>query len=292
MVRAHLDCLWRVDDVLSKSKVFDQVSPIRAEVPSVSAVHILSGLRVQFQCGEALPAALTYVENYKLEYPALHSIYTVLRMILETRGLFGRQHGGVGPYTLIIMTSAALKFGEGTFHRRDAAAQLLHVLRFYVDATFRATGLSVEPPGWFHKQSSSSRDQKQLEQQNPYLRGQRVILKAKFKSETMGQHRLCIQNPAEYMEDLGAHVYTTEAIRATFKGVYDGLKYRMRQFDEEDEEEAARHATGGQVTKRGDTRSEKERRSMLRFALGANYDDFELVRDRIVFADRTALPKN
>lgn len=291
-VRSHLDYLRKVDNILKASGDFRHVLSIRARVPIVSAVHGRTGLELQLQCGDkgtGTPASQEYVKNYLAEFPSLRAIYAILRMALETRGLFGGSKRSIGTYGLTMMIVVALKLGDGTYHRHDLGKQLLHVLETYSNFDFAKKGIAAEPACFFRKayaRGGESRKPTHIDgeeggeeqdydaNREAYMRGRRHISKMSMKENRSGG-RICIQDPADYTNDLGRTCDMTPKIRHLFKAVLKDLRAGIEKCDgNQDNHETDTTADG---------RETDPEKPLLGFALGANYEDLELARDKVVY---------
>lgn len=283
MMKKHLTHLWYVDCLLQKSSLFTSVLPVRARVPVVSAIHCLTGLEVQFMCGEGPSSSLEHILDYQSEFPTLRALLVVLRMALETRNLFGSKNGSIGSYGLVVMIVAALKLGEGKYDRHDTGRQLLHILELYKDADFDMLGVAVDSPGFFEKWIDGT-------QEAAYLRGQQSIGKHSLRNQPAGT--LCIQDPADFVNDLGRTCRFTKEVQGVFRMMYDDLQMKIKEWDGDGPEAADEvHAENGitkgnglgnfpTISNRG--RDRRYGICLLHKALAANYRDLERARDKIM----------
>ncbi|KAM5445726.1 putative polynucleotide adenylyltransferase [Microsporum audouinii] len=254
--------------LLRATGTFSGVTVPRGHVPFVSAVHSATDRRVRIYCGVKPNSGMEYILNYKTEFPALRPLYIAIRMILETRGMLGTNNHTVDPYGLIMMIVAALKLGEGKFHRHDLGRQFLHVLRFYENIDLLRYGISVDPPELFKKRTHArSLDTEQL----PHVRGQKSISK---RSVTRGNEMLCLQDPADFMNDLGMSSFSATRLRRVFGEVYADVLGKVEAWDGE--------ARRDNELMLNDGIAAPERPSLLRFALGSNYDHIEALRDKAI----------
>ncbi|KAK2757887.1 hypothetical protein FQN54_004293 [Arachnomyces sp. PD_36] len=305
-LRSKLRCLKKVEHVLAESGEFRHIVATRARVPIVAAVHGRTGLDIQFQCGDegrGIPSSYQYVKNYQVEFPTLRAIYAVIRMALETRGLFGGVNQCIGTYGLTMMIVAALKMGDGMYHRRDdVGKQLLHVLRLYSHIDFRRKGVAVEPPGFFKKKDAlntkpatttssttinlTEEEEEEMDIYDPneeaHIRGKRLITKMALKTPVKGG-RICIQDPADYTNDLGRTCVMTLEIRNTFSDVLEGLEREVKKWDTRLEVEGENGNGNVATDAEGKKKEENLSKPILGPALGANYEDLELARDKVVY---------
>ncbi|KLJ10611.1 hypothetical protein EMPG_09875 [Blastomyces silverae] len=278
MVQARLKRLREMEHILKNSQTLSNVTLRRDRDPTLSAVHVATGLQVQFQCGPSPPASLDFILNYRAEFPTLRALFIVLRMLLETRGLFGGTDGGMHPYLLTMMIVAALKIREGKYQRDNVGGQLLHVLEVYIDTDFTRYGVSVEPPGLFDKWLSVREVRNEyggvIRLHHPYLRGQRSISKRSFSPPSYGM--LSLQDPSDFMNDVGRTCFVMPEVKQLFKATHHDLKARIKS--------EGKPSTAQQQDKDAviGSNENKHSGSILSLALGANYHDFERFRDRIL----------
>ncbi|ODH32313.1 hypothetical protein ACO22_03382 [Paracoccidioides brasiliensis] len=284
MVQARLKRLHQIEDALKESKTLSKVMLRKEKNPTLSAVHAATGLQVQFQCATSPPASTDFILNYRAEFPTLRPLFMVLRMLLETRGFLGGDASSVDPYLLTMMIVAALKIQEGKYHRRNIGSQFLHVLEFYKDTDFTKYGVSVEPPGIFEKNMDSKmRDKKgkRLLMHEPYLRGQRSIGKRSLSLPRAGM--LSLQDPTDFMNDLGCKASVIPEVKQLFQALYDDLRARMKSWDY-DKVPTDRERISFQDENSLEKSEKPPSPSLLSLALGMNYEDFERFRDKLLLA--------
>ncbi|KAL2362107.1 hypothetical protein RJZ56_005002 [Blastomyces dermatitidis] len=278
MVQARLKRLREMERILKNSQTLSNVTLRRDRDPTLSAIHVATGLPVQFQCGPSPPASLDFILNYRAEFPTLRALFIVLRMLLETRGLLGGTDGGMHPYLLTMMIVAALKIREGKYQRDNVGGQLLHVLEVYMDTDFTRYGVSVEPPGLFDKWLSlrevRNKDGRVIRLHHPYLRGQRSISKRSFSPPSYGM--LSLQDPSDFMNDVGWTCFVMPEVKQVFKATHADLKARIKS---EEKPSTAQQQDKAAIL---GSNENKPSESFLSFALGANYHDFERFRDHIL----------
>lgn len=273
--------------VLEHNPQFSHCRLPLSRVPRLHATHLPTGLPVSIQAGVKLPTADDYVMNYVAEYPTLPQLFTILRMILETRAIFGQANRTATSYGLIMMIVGALKLGEGTFDRHsDLGQQLLHVLRFYGYANFRRYGISVEPPSLFRK-----KDPRNVIDPNTapaHVRGQISIGK---RSAALREAIVCLQDPANYMHDLGQSFFRTLEVQGLFRHLVLQIEGGVLAWDMKNSNASAEEFSAlgrGRIMAAEKVREEAEAEgrpmSILRPAVGGNYDFIERIRDKTVLA--------
>ncbi|KAE8144872.1 hypothetical protein BDV25DRAFT_145191 [Aspergillus avenaceus] len=220
----HRNFMYSVKDTLRQSPLFqDRVDLFGKRSSVLTAIHAETGLRVHFYCGEGLPSSIEYIQDYRAEYPALRPLYMVIRLLLETRDLFGNHKASIAPDTLVMLLVAFLKINHGRFLRsKNLGEQLLAVLEFYGSGVdISKTGVSVDPPGLFDAHTLKSVIKKYNSKDLPaYLRGQRALISLKRTATANGNIpaalRLCLQDPANYMNDLGRTCSRTQELQSAF----------------------------------------------------------------------------
>ncbi|KAL2816327.1 hypothetical protein BJX63DRAFT_430335 [Aspergillus granulosus] len=253
----------------------------------IEAIHQPTGVHLHLSCGEELPAYIEYTQDFLAEYPSLRPLYVATRLILETRGLFGSARSSIDPVALQILLTAFLKMNHGRFQRTSAggsyAEPLLAFLHtFGSEINLSTTGIAVDPPGFFDADSvravgatptmASTEYEAEGNIFPAYVRGQRALITAKKNAAVQGNkalsERLCVQDPANYLRDLGGSCTRTVEIQATLANAYTRLKAAL---------DAWRPSNPGG----GDGHL---RQSILSCVLRANFEDFEARRAKIVLS--------
>ncbi|KAJ0417185.1 hypothetical protein BJY00DRAFT_290085 [Aspergillus carlsbadensis] len=249
-----------------------------------TAIHRPTGLQLHLSCGEELPAYVEYSQDFLAEYPSLRPLYITIRMILETQGLFGPSKSSIDPIALQMILAAFLKMNHGRFPRATAdgsyAEPLLAFLQtfgFGIDLT--TTGVAVDPPGFFNAESvktaaaiptaPSTEYDAEDDLLPAYIRGQRSLITAKKNAAVQGNKalaaRLCVQDPANYLRDLGGSCTRTVEIQSAFETAFTRLEAAIDNW------EPCNLRDGGPLP-----------HSILSSALRANFEDFEARRARII----------
>ena len=232
------------------SRDFRKTELVRnARVPILRCTHVATGLDVQIQTMAPYQATHEYKLASLTEFTSLRPLYIILRSFLELRNLTTVYEGGLGSYSILMMIVTALKHSNGKFASDDLGSQLLHVLDFYSSADLYKVGFSANPLRTFEKRKGPALDMARIA--DPQLRGINLI-------QTLDPRKpylLCLQDPANEMNDLGKNAYAIKHIQATFRYEKHNIQNRC-------------------VQKPG------SRESYLGF-LEADYRNFELRRSRI-----------
>ncbi|KAI9040492.1 uncharacterized protein KD926_008197 [Aspergillus affinis] len=270
VLQSYADLLRNVENALRRSSLFrDQIWIDGKPNPALTAIHRPTGLRLQFRCGEGPPSSIEYIRDYLAEYPSVRPLYMTSRLMLEARGLFSMHNHSITTNALVMLVVGFLKINHGRFRASGGSLgeQLLGFLQFYgttVDLT--TTGISVDPPGCFNAETVKSASKEyDLDDVPAFLRGQRALVNIKRTAASRGNvpkaSRLCIQDPANYMNDLGRSCTRTSDLQAAFAHAYNLISAPLDK-----------HIRPGE--------------SLLAPALQANFDDFSQVRARIIYSYR------
>lgn len=267
VLEAYHNLLERVQQILWQTPTFkDKTFLVYNRIPVLSAIHGPTGIRVRFQCKEGLPSSIEYINDYLAEYPAVRPLYRTTRLTLEAQELFGPLHSSIGTNALLMLLVAFCKTNHGRFQRpHSLGVQLLAFLRTYgIDVDLAANGVAVDPPGWFNEESAQSADERWSwpEETPAHIRGQRALMNLKrtagFKGNGPIADHLCIQDPTNYMNDLGRFCTRTRDIQNVWAAAHARLKTVSDGWD---------GSAGGSVG-----------RSILTHGLRANFEDFERKR--------------
>ena len=237
--------LFILENALLKSGQFVDVRFVYARVPIVTALHRRTGLKINIQGLNSTSASRTCVAAYLSEYPTLRPLYVLLRSALDIRLLTTVFEGGFGSYTIFMMIVNALKHasipsstGDG-IKRHDLPAQLFWVLDFYASADLCQTGYSVDPPGVFRKvemspgegrrSRGSTRKNKLLVRKKAALSPSPPETVTVWEFDPQQPYLLCLQDPANPLNDLGSKSYSIMHVQETFRQASEKLK-RMIEF--------------------------------------------------------------
>ncbi|PLN85075.1 hypothetical protein BDW42DRAFT_161595 [Aspergillus taichungensis] len=265
---AYTDILRTVQGTLRKSPWFDDHVYLGDKHGSiVTGVHVPTGIPVRFSCGEGLPSSIEYIQDYLAEYPSARPLYMTVRLILEIRGLFGSYESSLQSDCLLMLLVASLKMSHGRFRAPDSLGeQLLTTLKLYgTEVDLTTTGVSLDPPSFFTAESVKQSIQAAGSDDLPaYLRGQRALINKKKRAAARHNQpaaaRLCLQDPTNYMNDLGRRFHRPRQMQQTFARAEHGLRLSLRAWEDGD---------------RGPDSS------ILGGTLRANFDDFEDLRARL-----------
>jgi len=156
-----------------------------ARYPLISMQHKGSGLDIQIVCANDTSHSRNAVHEYLSKHKDLATLFSVLKIMLDIRGLSDVFRGGIGSYSLFMMVVASLElwgqpirwngrgdpFGVrakyGSFNKSSVGAKLLHFLEFYTAFDSKWNAIAVQPPTVYRKMQM----------------GEEVTNAAKFKME-------------------------------------------------------------------------------------------------------------
>lgn len=259
------------------SKMFRNTGLVEyARVPIIRSTHVATGLDVQIQTMARYQDSREHTIAYLSEFPSLRPLYIMLRYCLEMRDLTTVYEGGLGSYTLLMMIVTALKHSSGKFAPNDLGGQLLHVLDFYSKADLYKVGFSINPPRIFKKRKGRvSLATREAHFDNPQLNG--IDKMQNFYPRK--PYLLCLQDPANDLNDLGKNAYAIKHIQATF---YQAQKDIRDILNGKTKLEKGKIPTHLNHLVRADYRAFEVRRSRIeRCADPAGSDDLDYSEQRI-----------
>ncbi|KAA8645504.1 hypothetical protein EYZ11_005066 [Aspergillus tanneri] len=243
----------------------------------LTAIHGPTSMKLKFRCGEGLPPSVDYIRDYHAEYPSIRPLYVASRLILESRGLFGSHNLSIGSDVLVMLLVGFLKMNHGRFRMPNSLGeQLLAFLKFYGGTIdFTTTGISVDPPGSFNADTVEEASRAYHPEHIPaHLRGQRALINIKrtalARQNVLAASRLCLQDPANYMNDIGRACTRTREFQSAFLCAYNLIDASIL------DRETSNH--GGPIS------------SLLTHALQANFDGLSKVRARITSTVGGSIP--
>jgi DNA polymerase sigma len=250
--------LQKVEAAVRQVPDYDEFRIVPAKSPTLVMTHKASTLPINIFCGNKLPSSDDYIKTSLAGTPSLQPLYMVLRAILESRNIFGWETASLGPYGLILLVASFLKQQDTQFQQKGLGEQLLAILDFYGSKiNFRTTGVAAEPAEFFDF-ASVRHKYKALPspRSDPVLVGQRALLRfkanARRKSNIPAAKHLCIQDPTNYLNDVGLQCTRTAELKKILSSASMGLQLAAKRWD-------------------GDG-------SILGQALQANFDEFRRIR--------------
>jgi len=167
--RQRLTLLQCLHHVLDANRDYILCHLRYARYPLISMQHKHSGLDVQIVCANDTSHSRNVMQEYLSKHKDLATLFSVLKIMFDIRGLSDVFRGGIGSYSLFMMVVASLElwgrpihfsgrrnpFGlkgkYGPFRKTGVGAKLLHFLEFYsaFDSTWNA--IAVQPPEVYKK---------------------------------------------------------------------------------------------------------------------------------------------
>ncbi|TGZ85433.1 hypothetical protein EX30DRAFT_326516 [Ascodesmis nigricans] len=231
----------------------------KARVPIIKFVDAETGLNVDisFENDSGLIANKTF-QDWRIKYPAMPVIVTIIKHFIAMRGLNEVYIGGIGSFSITCMVVSLLQLLPSVQSGKlDPSLHLGLILMEFFDLygkrfDTRNVGIRVsDPPGYFRKRDVFSTDSQPKSQQQMYL--------------------LSIQDPNNASNDISRASYQIQTILACFSEAHDALKKQMRRLSEIEDDEA-------KGVSAFDARKE---RSILGVILGGDYTHMEKVREKL-----------
>lgn len=253
--KAIMKLLKKLREAFAASDAFEGAEIVDADIPITKVIHTRTKLALDIQMSTGPSPQQLYRANYLLEYPTLRPLYILLRSALHIRGLGTVYEGGLGSYTIFIMTVYALKSCPLNIDKTDVGGQLLYLLKFYAKADLYNTGYSLDPPSTFRKLRRNEARARVKGRTDLVAHGIHIIGKT-CKNQP---YLLCLQDPANPTSDLGRKSHKIKHVQKVFATAYHWITAYIHYLDT--------HRVG---------RCRDILRQGLLFPLvGANYEEFE-----------------
>lgn len=191
--------------------------------PILNCQHRESGIDIQIVAADDSRPQQEVVMKYIHQIPYLRDIFYVVRTMLSMRGLVDVYSGGLGSYGTFVMVAAALvrhedhaKATQGTFKNNSAASQLVAFLHFYGNLDTHELCVAVHPQQLFKKHDDTMDDlaasSASAEKRGDLVRAGQWKLCGKKQFQP---YLLCLQDPANPLNDLGRKGHAIKHIQAT-----------------------------------------------------------------------------
>lgn len=251
--------LGKLRTAFTASDAFDGATVVKkATIPIIKVIHVRTKMAVDIQVSSTKIPQQLYRKAYLAEYPTLRPLYILLRSALHIRGLGIVYEGGLGSYTILIMIVYALKTCPPSIGKTDVVGQLLYLLDFYGKANFFKEGYSLDPPSVFPK--LKARDAR------PHIEGRTDIvacgIKMIGKISEKQPFLLCLQDPADPINDLGRSSFLIKHVQKVFQNAHGRIMTSLHRVDTSSTDECKTIFQQG----------------LLFPLVGANYEDFESSR--------------
>ncbi|KUL83349.1 hypothetical protein ZTR_11269 [Talaromyces verruculosus] len=241
---AYHKIISQAGDVLKKDLGYRDCQVIPDKSASLVLYHRASGLPVRLFCRSYAPKLEEFIRASLPELPSLMPLYMAMRVLLESKSLFGWDSQSLSANGLFLLVMSFVKQQPEDFASMGLGEQLLALLHAYgkeIDLT--KTGISASPAEFFTRASVREHIRSLITKSgtpNPqfpdYLRGQRALIAYKIHSKHKGNmglaNHLAIQDPTNYLVDVGQRSFRTPELQLAFSGWYDDLKLAMERWDE------------------------------------------------------------
>ena len=248
--------LMLLHEALKNHPEYTLVEPHAGRFPLLSAVHKSTGLRLQIVASPNSRKSRLVIRDSMRQHPHIKTLFTILKTVLDMRGLSDVYTGGMGSYSIFIMILAALNVRkwhqelsllkyEIRLHRRNEdrteppeashsrskaaredtpAVLLLYVLDFYgARLNSYSFGLSAAPFSLFEKKVRHAPAIRAQARDNPLLAGQIDMAKPVLHQ----RYLLCLQDPADPHNDLGRKSYAFKHVQATLHHLANALRGKL-----------------------------------------------------------------
>ncbi|RAL06898.1 uncharacterized protein BO97DRAFT_277627 [Aspergillus homomorphus CBS 101889] len=200
--------------------------------------HCATRLRVSFCARERMPSMLEYIKDYQAEYPSLRYLFPTIRVILQTQVMYGSEAGGITSEALLVLVVAFLKMSHGRFSRPDdLGLKLLAFLRMFgMEVDLKKTGVAADPPSLFDSATlkKACQEYANTAEMPAHLRGQLALVHSRNTARKRGNfafaQRLCVQDPTNYMFDLGQSCLHTRYVQLTLRNAYEQLRMGLDEW--------------------------------------------------------------
>lgn len=211
--------LQRLQKAMFDSDKFMLATIRNATHPILNCHHRESGIDVQIVAGDSSFSQQEVVKKYVRQIPQLREVYYVVRTVLSMRGLVDVYSGGMGSYGTFVMVLAILLRRTKTMKSGNevtSGSQLIAFLDSFCNLDTHRYGLAAHPRTLFKKHEPSADMLKEFsalaaKRGDPIRAGQWVLCaKRRFQP-----YLLCLQDPANPMNDLGKKSHAIKHIHAT-----------------------------------------------------------------------------
>ncbi|KAF2478017.1 uncharacterized protein BDR25DRAFT_250510 [Lindgomyces ingoldianus] len=181
-----------------------------ARYPLIAMQDRESGLDVQIVLSNDTSLSRSFIQKYTEEYPYLPEVYSVVKAMLDIRGLTDVFRGGFGAYSIFMMIVAAFLHSGPPGH--NAGTGVCRFLRFWGHFDTSTKGISIEPPTLFSKDTETIMSKK---------------AKAKIlnhETEPLPPFLLTLRDPADSTNDLGRKGICIKHLQATCRALAHQLQ--------------------------------------------------------------------
>jgi non-canonical poly(A) RNA polymerase PAPD5/7 len=222
----------------------------------ITAQHKATGIDVQIVARES-GFQDSRVKAYLDTVPYLHQLYSVMRTAFGVRGFVDPFIGGISSYGTFMMLAAALTRRGTPYNIHESpSSQLLHILSFWANFDTTKYGISLSYPASTYDAGTDLvydrpaklfrkimfDDNLSYEQYKVQKAALIHAAKSRMQNQRAGQYRigrlspeqpylLCMQDPANPINDLGATCHAIKHILQTIKALHADLVRAMEEHD-------------------------------------------------------------
>ncbi|RAH71006.1 uncharacterized protein BO66DRAFT_391172 [Aspergillus aculeatinus CBS 121060] len=243
MVSQYADLLRKVESKLQGHPSYVILRHTSANIKSnhtgiLDVRHRETRLRLSFHCGDNYHGLYEHIRNWQAEYPSFRYLFVASRLVLQNNILYGKTGAGITHPALAVLLANFLKMSHGQFlGNDDLGEQLLAFLhKFGLEVNLQKSGVAADPPGLFDQRSMRRVYQEYGEKVNwpVHLRGQASLLRRRKTALERGNYalaqRLCVQDPTNYMVDIGVPCLHTAFVQMTFRDAYQVLRTCLAEW--------------------------------------------------------------
>ncbi|KAI9673740.1 MAG: hypothetical protein M1829_003977 [Trizodia sp. TS-e1964] len=214
---------------LKNDATYEDIALSSSNATRLTCIHAQTGIPITVSAIRSLDPSDVLVQAYLAEFPSIRPLYMLAYNILHIRGFTDHHFGGMSPYTLAMLLTTYFKMnpepntGISHIYGQSLGRELLAFLKFISSFNTSINAISVEPAQIFVKEAAVKR----LESEDPLVAlGRRKI----------GAHRptapylLCLQDPANPLNDAGMHVWGIKHIQAIFARAFAELSKAVEQY--------------------------------------------------------------
>lgn len=208
----------------------------------ITTQHVATGIDVQIIAKGKRGRQDFIMKEYLEKVPHIHELYAVLRTAFGIRGFVDPFIGGISAYGTFMMLAAALtRRGTPAHVHESPSASLLHFLSFWSNFNMEKYGISLgrdmvakpfvktSPDASAEEKNERNRLLKAaLRRRDPNRAYQYRIARLRPRQPYL----LCLQDPANAMNDLGGNCHAIKHIQETIRAMHRDLVRSMADYDQ------------------------------------------------------------
>lgn len=258
---------------LEQSPMYICVTLRNAKYPIINCQHKASGIDIQLVCSPSTKPQEKLTARYLEEIPNLRALYMLFKTFFDMRGLVDVFNGGIGSYGLFIMLVAALK-RQASSSAPDTdntlVSQLLYIVESYACLDTTRYAVAVHPRTRFLKHTQppglTKRYVAAATKRGDAIRSAQWAI---GKTRRLQPYLLCLQDPANPLNDLGRKSNAIKHILTTLQYYHLRMKRDFHAYSNDED---------GKSPERG-TRARED--GLLVLLLGPCHEVYEARRKRM-----------